>query len=160
MLFALSVQFFRGSLAEEIKKINKLDSHEVIGDSSTFGSCEDNDTSIACQSIRIARNVLQQLIKAKKNNGIGDLKIVDGVELVKTQNLGDGGRQMGDEDDSMLGNALRFLQSHEFRVRLPDLLGRDKMKDVISESLSTVEEQSKLVGKLELSFLQKITNAN
>lgn len=149
MLFALSVQFFRGSLAEEIRKLNSLDGHEIVGDSLNFGSCEENDTSISCQSIRIARNVLQQLIKAKKNNGIGDLKIVDGVELVKTQNLGDGGRQLGGEDDSMLGNALRFLQSHEFRVRLPDLLGRDKMKDVISETLSTVEEQSKLVGKLQ-----------
>ncbi|XP_061723643.1 uncharacterized protein LOC133529853 [Cydia pomonella] len=70
----------------------------------------------------------------------GDIDIADGVKLVSipvSNSLEDEGRGFG---DSPLFRIAKFLQGHELRVKLPNLVEKDKISKIVEESLRTVDE--------------------
>lgn len=142
-IFCVLLVVVQSCVADQERSANAIDNESGF-DNFSFSHCEDKDTSLSCQSIRIARNVFQQLMKAKSSDGIGNLKIIDGVELVKTQNLAEGGRSLN--DGTVLGKMAGYLQSHEIRVKLPDLVGKADINGAFSETLRSFDKQSALVG--------------
>ncbi|XP_063389330.1 uncharacterized protein LOC134675099 [Cydia fagiglandana] len=70
----------------------------------------------------------------------GDIDLADGVKLVSipvSNSLEDEGRGFG---DSPLFRVAKFLQGHELRVKLPNLVEKDKISKIVEESLRTVDE--------------------
>ncbi|XP_063541828.1 uncharacterized protein LOC134750554 [Cydia strobilella] len=70
----------------------------------------------------------------------GDIDLADGVKLVSipvSNSLDDEGRGFG---DSPLFRIAKFLQGHELRVKLPNLVEKDKISKIVEESLRTVDE--------------------
>lgn len=143
VVFVLLLAVVPDCFGDHHRAANSIEENE---EGLSFSQCDEKDTSLSCQSIRIARNVFQQLMKAKSSDGIGDLKIIDGVELVRTQSLGDGGGRSLN-DGTVLGKLAGYLQSHEIRVKLPDLIRKNDMNGVFSETLRSFDKQSGLVGE-------------
>lgn len=81
----------------------------------------------------------------------GDLDITDGVKLVSvpvSNSLEDEGRSFG--DNSPLYRMAKFLEGHELHVKLPNLIEKEKLSQLFSQSLKTVDETYKEnVGKLK-----------
>lgn len=79
----------------------------------------------------------------------GDLDIADGVKLVSipvSNSLEDEGRSLG--ENSPLYRMAKFLQGHELHVKLPNLIEKEKLSQVFSQSLKAVDETYKEnVGK-------------
>lgn len=74
----------------------------------------------------------------------GDFDLADGVKLVSipvSNSLEDEGRSFG--ENSALFRMAKFLQGHELRVKLPNLIEKDKISRVFEESLKTVDETYK-----------------
>lgn len=74
----------------------------------------------------------------------GDLDIADGVKLVSipvSNSLEDEGRSLG--ENSPLYRMAKFLQGHELHVKLPNLIEKDKLSQVFSQSLKAVDETYK-----------------
>ncbi|XP_049880880.1 uncharacterized protein LOC126377222 [Pectinophora gossypiella] len=74
----------------------------------------------------------------------GDFELADGVKLVSipvSNSLEDEGRSFG--KDSALFRMARFLQGHELHVKLPNLIEKDKINQVFTESLKAVDETYK-----------------
>ncbi|XP_038219434.1 uncharacterized protein LOC119837761 [Zerene cesonia] len=70
----------------------------------------------------------------------GDIDLTDGITLVGvpvSNSLEDEGRSMG---DSPLYRMAKFLQGHELHVKLPNLIEKDKISQLLAESLKVVDE--------------------
>lgn len=74
----------------------------------------------------------------------GDFDIADGVKLVSIR---DDSNSLEDESrsiaDSPLFRIAKFLHSHELHVRLPNLIEKDKVTKLFSESLKAIDESYK-----------------
>lgn len=71
----------------------------------------------------------------------GDFSIADGVKLVSVPNsLEDEGRSYG---NTPLFRITKFLQNHELHVKLPNLIEKDKLSQILSESLRAIDESYK-----------------
>ncbi|CAH2234559.1 uncharacterized protein LOC120634088 [Pararge aegeria] len=72
----------------------------------------------------------------------GDFDIADGVKLVSIPDNGldDEGRSLG---DAPLYRMAKFLQSHELHVKLPNLIEKDKLSKIFSESLKAIDDSYK-----------------
>ncbi|XP_048001478.1 uncharacterized protein LOC125238246 [Leguminivora glycinivorella] len=76
----------------------------------------------------------------------GDIDIADGVKLVSipvSNSLEDEGRGFG---DSPLFRIAKFLSGHELRVKLPNLVEKEKISKIVEESLRTVDETYNSAG--------------
>lgn len=74
----------------------------------------------------------------------GDIDLIDGVKLVSipiSNSLEDEGRSFG--ENSPLFRMAKFLQGHELRVKLPNLIEKEKVTQILAESLKTVDETYK-----------------
>lgn len=72
----------------------------------------------------------------------GDFNIFDGVRLVsvKDSNSIEDGRSFG---DTPLYRIAKFLQNHELHVKLPNLIEKDKITQIFSESLKVIDDSYK-----------------
>ncbi|XP_052744969.1 uncharacterized protein LOC112053143 [Bicyclus anynana] len=72
----------------------------------------------------------------------GDFDIADGVRLVSISDnsLDDEGRSIG---DTPLYRMAKFLHNHELHVKLPNLIEKDKLSKIFSESLKAIDESYK-----------------
>ncbi|CAH0721070.1 unnamed protein product, partial [Brenthis ino] len=71
----------------------------------------------------------------------GDFSIADGVKLVSVPNsLEDEGRSFG---NTPLLRVTRFLQNHELHVKLPNLIEKDKLSQILSETLRAIDDSYK-----------------
>ncbi|XP_014355412.2 uncharacterized protein LOC106708415 [Papilio machaon] len=73
----------------------------------------------------------------------GDFDITDGVKLVSipvSNNIEDEGRSF---DNSPLSRMAKFLQGHELHVKLPNIIEKDKITNLLAESLKVVDESYK-----------------
>ncbi|CAH2097092.1 unnamed protein product [Euphydryas editha] len=72
----------------------------------------------------------------------GDFNIFDGVRLVavKDSNNLEDGRSFG---DTPLYRIAKFLQNHELHVKLPNLIEKDKLTQLFSESLKVIDDSYK-----------------
>ncbi|XP_053619659.1 uncharacterized protein LOC128680487 [Plodia interpunctella] len=71
----------------------------------------------------------------------GDLQLTEGVKLVGipvSNSLEEEGRSFG--DNSVLYRMAKFLQGHELHVKLPQLIEKDKITHMFSESLKAVDQ--------------------
>ncbi|GBP17567.1 hypothetical protein EVAR_12277_1 [Eumeta japonica] len=75
----------------------------------------------------------------------GDMDLAEGVKLVSvpvSNSLQDeSGRSFG--ENSPLFRMAKFLQGHELHVKLPNLIEKDKISQIFSESLKAVDETYK-----------------
>ncbi|KPJ20275.1 hypothetical protein RR48_04873 [Papilio machaon] len=73
----------------------------------------------------------------------GDFDITDGVKLVSipvSNSIEDEGRSF---DNSPLSRMAKFLQGHELHVKLPNIIEKDKITNLLAESLKVVDESYK-----------------
>lgn len=72
----------------------------------------------------------------------GDFNLFDGVRLVsvKDSNSIEDGRSFG---DTPLYRIAKFLQNHELHVKLPNLIEKDKITQIFSESLNIIDDSYK-----------------
>ncbi|XP_041985368.1 uncharacterized protein LOC121737749 [Aricia agestis] len=73
----------------------------------------------------------------------GDVDLLDGVRLVSvpiSNSLEDEGRSLG---DSAFYRMAKFLSGHELHVKLPNLIEKDKISQIFSESLKVIDESYK-----------------
>lgn len=72
----------------------------------------------------------------------GDLSIADGVKLVSVHDnsVEDESRSLG---STPLLRIAKFLQNHELHVKLPNLIEKDKLGQILSESLKAIDDSNK-----------------
>ncbi|XP_050357357.1 uncharacterized protein LOC126778052 [Nymphalis io] len=72
----------------------------------------------------------------------GDLKLLDGVKLVSVQdsNSIEDGRSFG---NTPLYRIAKFLQNHELHVKLPNLIEKDKISQILTESMKIIDDSNK-----------------
>ncbi|KPJ03639.1 hypothetical protein RR46_04251 [Papilio xuthus] len=73
----------------------------------------------------------------------GDFDITDGVKLVSipvSNSIEDEGRSF---DNSPLWRMAKFLQGHELHVKLPNIIEKEKISNLLAESLKIVDESYK-----------------
>ncbi|XP_067008104.2 uncharacterized protein Osi5 [Anabrus simplex] len=109
----------------------------------TWNDCleEGNDVSnstMTCQSVRIVRKVIAQLLDGQRS-----LEISKGLKIVKVEESNAVGRGLTDHEESnLLARMSRYLQSHELRVRLPELLPSSEDWNRILEGIDKEREGS------------------
>ncbi|XP_026492486.1 uncharacterized protein LOC113398113 [Vanessa tameamea] len=72
----------------------------------------------------------------------GDFKLLDGVKLVavRDSNSIEDGRSFGNKP---LYRIAKFLQNHELHVKLPNLIEKDKIGQIFSESMKIIDDSNK-----------------
>lgn len=107
--------------------------------------CKDNPSPLSCHSARIVREAIQHLEPAESADV---LRLADGVEVVQVALPGvariNGGRSLP-QDESLLGRMARYLESHELKIRLNNLMPGQQLKEFLVSTYKDLE-QDKTVG--------------
>lgn len=99
---------------------------------SSHGSSDGPDIT---HSFQIVTKVLRQFLKSQPE----DLTLSEGVHIVNTRSINDADARSISDDGTVLGAMDNYLQSHELRIKLPELMpgegfGR-AFKDAVSSGL-------------------------
>lgn len=96
---------------------------------STHGSSEGPDIT---NGFQIIAKILRQFLRSQPE----DLSLSEGVHIVSTRSINDADARSTSDDGTIFGAVDNYIQSHELRIKLPELmpgegLGR-AFKDVVT----------------------------
>lgn len=105
--------------------------------------CIESDLPLLCHGARLTRSVAN----------MKPLKLMDGVEIVRidSNNNGDDGNVDGAKSRSTTGYAyadrvLQYLQSHEIKINLHEVLQKSGATDVMARAMKDIENENEVVG--------------
>lgn len=105
-------------------------------------------TADTATGVQIVGKVLRQYIKSQPD----DLRISDGVHLVSVRSGENEARSAGD-DGTLLGAVENYLQHHELRIRLPELMPGEGFGRAFKTAMDGIEDNE--AGKFENQFRQQ-----
>lgn len=118
----------------------------LLMSSSVTGSeveCIESDLPLLCHGARVARSVVQ----------MKPMKLMDGVEIVRIDStLMDGGN-IGSRSTTGFAYAdrvLQYLQTHEIKINLHDVLQRTGATDFMARSMKEIESENEVVGECDV----------
>lgn len=91
---------------------------------------------LACNSIKIIKNIVKQAIRSQGR----DVELLDGVHLVESDGSGRKARYVG--DDSLLGTVENYLESHELKIKLQDMLPAESVTTALKGAFDELSKRS------------------
>lgn len=117
--------------------------------------CKDSPSPLTCHGARVVREALRQLAPVESAHV---LHLTDGVEVVEVAPEGsaraNGGRSIP-QDESLLSRMARYLESHELKIKLNNLMPDPQLKEFIDDTFKNFE-QDKSVGGENIFIILKI----
>lgn len=107
---------------------------------SVHGGSEGPDISYGLQ---ILTKVVRQYLKSQPE----DLTLSEGVHIVSTGSINDADARSVSDDGSLLGAVDNYLQNHEVRIKLPELMPGEGFGRAFKSALTGFEGPE--VGKTE-----------
>lgn len=121
--------------------------------------CSEAESPILCHGSRVMQSVVNQVLFNAKRAGA--LQIVPGLEIVKTDALNndteDAARSA--DNDGYLNRVANYLQEHELKIKLPELLNKMDYNEVLQRSLKNLDNGDEVVGKLT-AILKELQEEN
>ncbi|RZB40374.1 DUF1676 domain containing protein, partial [Asbolus verrucosus] len=93
-----------------------------------------SDTADIGHGVQILGKILRQYLNSQPD----DVKISDGVHLVSVRSENDA--RAAKDDKTILGAVENYLQSHELRIRLPELMPGEGFGRAFKDALENIEE--------------------
>lgn len=113
--------------------------------------CDNAESPVTCHGARVVRNVVEQMLTSKNSEGI--LKLVPGLEIITVKdNVSEFDARANDvNDDGVMGRVMRYLETHEVNIKLPELMKKSDFKEVLLNTFAGLEESRSVVGELEFT---------
>lgn len=109
--------------------------------------CQDSPNPLGCHGARVVREALQQYVPAESADV---LQLADGVEVVENSSFKDAranGARSLPQDESFLGRMARYLESHELKIKLSNLMPSQQLKKVVLDTYKELEQDKSLGGE-------------
>lgn len=117
--------------------------------------CSKTDAPLLCHGNRVIRSVVDQVLDS--GNSEESFRLAPGVEIVqlpvnKTSDVNDfGGRSSASGgSNGYLDRVFKYLQGHELKINLHDLLKNSDVHGALSRTFNDVDIEKEIVGTLIL----------
>lgn len=101
--------------------------------------CQAADSPALCHGVRVLRSVVN----------MRPLRIVDGVEIVRIPANGSNSadhQQQRSTGNGYVDRVLQYVQSHEIKISMGELVQRSGVVEVFGRALQEVEAENEVVG--------------
>lgn len=101
--------------------------------------CHTSDSPVLCHGVRVVRSVVN----------MRPMRIIDGVEIVRIAR--NGSAEADQQQRSTTGNGyvdrvMQYLQAHEIKISISELVQRSGVVEVVGRALKEVESENEVVG--------------
>lgn len=102
--------------------------------------CHTADSPVLCHGARVVRSVAN----------MRPMRIIDGVEIVRIARNGsaeaDRQQQRSTTGNGYVDRVLQYLQAHEIKISISELVQRSGMVEAVGRALKEVESENEVVG--------------
>lgn len=120
---------------------------------SSADMCKDSPNPLSCHGARVVREALRQLAPVE---GADVMRLADGIEVVEiapASARANGARSLP-QDDTLLGRLARYLESHELKIRLNNLMPSPQFRELLAATYKDLEQDKTIGGQnFDLLFL-------
>lgn len=121
----------------------------LIGLTQADNNCSDSESQFLCHGSRVVRNVVDNVLSGGYTEK--PFKLVTGVEIVQVvpnaSMRGDTGGRNQQGTTGYLERVLNYLQGHELRINLNDLMKKTEFGEALSRTFKDIDSDNEVIGK-------------
>lgn len=112
-------------------------------------NCSDSESPFLCHGSRVVREVVDNVLTGDYTEK--PFKLVPGLEIVKIESPNESIDVRGDQgarsQSGYLERVLKYLQGHELRINLHDVMKKTEFGEALSRTMKDIDSDNEVIGK-------------